>query len=99
MADTGHLKSDQLFKGLTRPSMLFGVSFTFCMLNLMVSLISYIISKQLIVLFGLMPAMHAIGYIICFQEPLFMELFIIKTQKCMKCKNRFYHGANSYYMS
>ncbi len=98
MADTGHLKSDQLFKGLTRPSMLLGVSFTFVMLNLMTSLVTYILSKELIVLFVLMPVMHCLGYIICFQEPLFVELFMIKTQKCMKCRNKFYHGANSYYM-
>lgn len=99
MANTGHLKSDQLFKGLTRPAMLFGVSFTFVMLNLMISLICYILSKKLLILFGLMPAMHALGYIICFQEPLFVELYLIKTNKCMKCRNKFYHGANSYFPS
>lgn len=99
MADTGRLNSDQLFKGLTRPPMIFGVSFIFVMLNLTVSLISYILTKRLIFLFVLMPSIHGVGYIICFQEPLFMELFLIKTQKCMKCKNRFYHGSNSYYMS
>ncbi|AHX11746.1 putative type IV secretion system protein VirB3 [Neorickettsia helminthoeca str. Oregon] len=43
-----------------------------------------------------MPVIHGIGYAICFNEPLFLELFLVRNQKCMKCKNRAYHNGNSY---
>jgi type IV secretion system protein VirB3 len=92
----GQLEVDKLFKGLTRPAMIFGVSFPFCFINLIVSFMSYVLSDNLLVLLVIMPAIHAVGYIICFKEPLFMELFMVKAQKCSKCTNKLYHGSNSY---
>lgn len=95
MAGTGSLKSDPLFVGLTRPPMFFGVSYMFAMMNGMASMMYYIATtdfKFIIILIGV----HMIAYVICFKEPLFLELFLIKSQKCSVCKNRFYYGANSY---
>jgi type IV secretion system protein VirB3 len=39
---------------------------------------------------------HGLGYYICSKEPLFIELFKVRAEKCSKCKNKFFHGANSY---
>lgn len=39
---SGQLSSDPLFVGLTRPSMIFGVSIQYAMLNLMVSVTIFI---------------------------------------------------------
>ncbi len=96
MSKTGTLKTDQLFKGLTRPPMLFGVSFTFFALNFLLTLGAYVMTKDAAVLLVFGPVIHLIGYLICFKEPLFVELFMIKSQRCSHCKNKFYHGANSY---
>ncbi len=96
MANTGNVKTDQLFKGLTRPAMLFGVSYTFAILNLLITVMSFMYSEDFRTLLILGPAIHGIGYIASAKEPLFIELFMIKMQKCAKCLNRFYHGANSY---
>ena len=96
MSNTGQVKADQLFKGLTRPPMLFGVSFTFVMMNFMTTLIIYIMLKDLRILIIVAPVLHMIGYIICFKEPLFVELMLVRSQKCTRCKNRLYHNANSY---
>lgn len=96
MANTGSLRTDQLFKGLTRPATVFGVSFTFAVLNVVISLFTYVLTSKLSILILFMPTLHAVGYIICFYEPLFVELFIVKNQKCNKCKNKLFHGANSY---
>ena len=96
MAQTGSLQVDQLFKGLTRPPMIFGVTTTYFGMNLIGCLLAYIITEQMKILFTVVPTFHAIGYIICFKEPLFMELFMMYTQKCSKCRNKMYHGANSY---
>lgn len=44
-----------------------------------------------------MPIVHGIAWLICLKEPRAIELFIAKTSKCNKCKNRFYYGGvNSY---
>ena len=96
MSQTGKLQVDQLFKGLTRPPMVFGVTSTYFGMNMFLSLFSYILTEQMKILFIIAPAVHAVGYIICFKEPLFLELFMIYAQKCSKCRNKLFHGANSY---
>lgn len=98
MAETGRIKVDPLFVGLTRPTMFLGVSQGFVMLNAFINILYFIWSSNLLVIFTLV-FFHMIGYILCFKEPLFVELFMIKSQKCGYGYNGlFYHGANSYDM-
>ena len=99
MSNTGQLKNDQLFKGLTRPAMFLGVSFNFMLINMTLSMCAYTLASDLLVLLVSGPSLHIIGYIICFKEPLFIELLMVKSQKCTKCTNRMYHNANSYDVS
>ncbi|WP_143689766.1 type IV secretion system protein VirB3 [Wolbachia endosymbiont of Nilaparvata lugens] len=92
---TGNIQTDPLFKGLTRPAMLFGVSYMFAILNVLICMLIFINTNDLrtfLMLFGV----HGLGYIASAKEPLFIELFMVKLGKCSKCLNRFYHGANSY---
>lgn len=96
MAGTGKLQSDPLFVGLTRPTMFLGVSFKYVLCNSLISIIYFINTSDFIGLFVAMPCLHMVGYIICFKEPLFIELFIIRSNKCSKCRNKSFHGANSY---
>ncbi|WCR53907.1 MAG: hypothetical protein PG981_000929 [Wolbachia endosymbiont of Ctenocephalides orientis wCori] len=93
---TGSIQTDQLFKGLTRPAMLFGVSYMFAILNVLICMLIFINSSDLRVILLLLPGIHGLGYIASVKEPLFIELFIVKFGKCFKCINRLHHGANSY---
>ena len=95
MAEDGTVKLDPLFVGLTRPTLFFGVSQSFGMLNGFACVMYFIQTSNMKVVFvgGLI---HLIGYIACFKEPLIIELFMMKMQKCNKCKNKMFHGANSY---
>ncbi len=93
---TGSIKTDQLFKGLTRPAMLFGVSYTFTTVNFLICMLVFINTNDFRVLFFLCPVIQGLAYIASAKEPLFIELFFVKLQKCSRCLNRFYHGANSY---
>ncbi|WP_423349187.1 type IV secretion system protein VirB3 [Wolbachia sp. wLmal] len=93
---TGSIQTDQLFKGLTRPAMLFGVSYMFAILNVLICMLIFINSNDLGVILLMLPGIHGLGYIASAKEPLFIELFMVKLGKCSKCLNRFYHGANSY---
>lgn len=97
MSESGRLKLDPLFVGLTRPTLLFGVSQMFVILNSFVWIGYFIVLSDLRGIVALVIC-HTIGYVICSKEPLFVELFMIKMQKCNKCPNKLYHGANSYDM-
>ncbi len=90
-----NMNSDPLFVGLTRPTMIFGVSIQFAMLNILVSSTAFVMTSSFkIIPFALL--VHAIGYILCFKEPRFLELYMNKFQKCNLCPNKQYYGANSY---
>lgn len=92
---SGKLASDPLFVGLTRPTMIFGVSIQFAMLNMMISVMAFIQDSSIyIVLFA--GVMHLVGYILCFREPRFIELYLNKAGKCNQCPNRSFYGSNSY---
>ena len=97
---SGSLSADPLFKGLTRPAMIFGVSYSFAMLNMMFNMIYFVnapsLSHKLLAIF-LIATLHGIGYIACSKEPLFIELYRVKVSKCtFAWKNYNFHGANSY---
>lgn len=89
------INNDPLFVGLTRPTLIFGVSLQYAMLNLIVCGIYFIQTSSVKIIFvGII--IHIIGYILCFKEPRFMELYIMKFSKFNKCPNKSYYGANSY---
>lgn len=95
MASENKVKADPLFVGLTRPPLLFGVSYTYFVVNALVSMVTYIATSNFKFLAMAVP-IHFIGLYICSKEPLFIELFKVKADKCSRCRNKFYHGANSY---
>lgn len=92
---SGKLASDPLFVGLTRPTMIFGVSIQFAMLNMMISVVAFIQYSSIYIVF-VAGAVHLVGYILCFKEPRFMELYLNKAARCNQCPNRSYYGSNSY---
>lgn len=97
MSSSGRLQSDPLFQGLTRPTMILGVSYMFFVINAAISMISFINTQDFVILFLVTPSIHAIGYVICSKEPRAIEMFTVKMKKGFKCRNRIYHGqTNSY---
>lgn len=92
---SGQLSSDPLFVGLTRSSMIFGVSIEYAMLNLMVSVTIFIQKSSIYIIF-IAAIVHLIGYLLCFKEPRFMQLYLNYASKCNQCSNKSYWGANSY---
>ena len=91
----GRLSTDPLFVGLTRPTMIFGVSIQYAMLNLMISVTIFIQKASIYIIF-IGAIVHLIGYLLCFKEPRFMELYLNYAGKCNQCSNKSYYGANSY---
>ncbi len=95
MAEENKVRVDMLFIGLTRPQMLLGVSYTFFVVNALVCLVGFIATSSF-KYFAVAVPVHMIGYYLCSKEPLFIELFKVRAEKCQRSKNKFYHGANSY---
>lgn len=93
----GRLQSDPLFQGLTRPTMILGVSYMYFVINAIISMIVFINLQSFKMLLIVAPTVHLIGYLICLKEPRAIELFILKVNKGFRCLNRGFHGyTNSY---
>ena len=75
---SGRLQSDPLFQGLTRPTMILGVSYMYFVINALISMITFINLQSFQVLFIVAPGVHLIGYLICLKEPRAIELVLIK---------------------
>lgn len=94
---SGRISSDPLFLGLTRPSMILGVTYVFAGLNALTSLMLFVLTSNFVYLLVMLPTLHGIAYLICLKEPLTLEMLIMKTSNFMKCRNKsFYDGTNSY---
>jgi type IV secretion system protein VirB3 len=96
MSKTGTLYTDQLFLGLTRPPMVFGVTYMYVVLNLLLSLMYFVLSSDFKVVI-VSVAIHGIAYLICLREPLLIEIFIMKQSRFGRCPNKVhYNRKNSY---
>ena len=97
MSGSGRLQSDPLFQGLTRPTMILGVSYMYFVINAVVSLITFINMQSFAIVVPTALTVHLIGYLVCLKEPRAIELFMVRMKKGLKCVNRNYHGhTNSY---
>ena len=93
----GRLSSDPLFQGLTRPTMILGVSYMYFVINAMISMVTFINMQSFKILLIVAPTIHLLGYLICAKEPRAIELLILKVNKGFRCLNRGFHGyTNSY---
>jgi type IV secretion system protein VirB3 len=93
----GRVEADSLFLGLTRPSMILGVTYVYASLNAMGSIMAFILTSNFMYLLVLMPVLHGIAYIICLKEPLMIEIFLMRTGNFSQCYNKAFHGGiNSY---
>jgi len=97
MADAGRLQADPLFLGLTRPPMMLGVTYTWFMMNALLWAMVFINTSDFALAIPGAVATHVIGFLIASREPRFMDIWMTRVSKCMRCRNRIYHhNTNSY---
>ncbi len=72
--------------------MMLGVTYTWFMLNGFLWAIVFINTSDFGLLIPGSIAMHFIGYLICSKEPRYMEIWITKLSKCMRCRNTMFHS-------
>ena len=92
------ITADTLFVGMTRPSMIWGVTYSAMMFNIVVTSESFIVTKNLVWLLAFLP-IHGVLYLVCLYEPRFFDLLQLwgRTRlPAMLGGNLRYWRANSY---
>jgi type IV secretion system protein VirB3 len=89
------LERDPVFTALTRPQMFAGVSYSFFVLNLVITTDLFLITKSFWTILAAL-LIHAIGYVISLREPRFLDLWIIRASRCPRVKNYAFWRCNSY---
>ena len=89
------LDRDPVFGALTRPQMFAGVTYSFFVLNGVVTAELFLITKSF---WALLTALviHAVGYVACLREPRIFDLWMTKVVRCPRVKNHAHWGCNSY---
>lgn len=89
------LERDPLFVALARPQMFAGVTYSFFVINGVLSTELFLIFKSPWVLL-LALVIHAAGFIACLGEPRFFDLWLVKVSRCPRVRNHSIWRCNSY---
>jgi type IV secretion system protein VirB3 len=89
------LERDVVFGALTRPQMFAGVTYSYFVLNAVITVEAFLISHAFWALL-IAPPLHLMGYIGCLREPRFLDLWLTKVSRCPRIKNAKFWRCNSY---
>ncbi len=84
-----------VFTALTRPQMFAGVTYSFFILNGVVTTEVFLVTGSFWAL-GAALVFHAIGYVGCLREPRFFDLWLTRVSKTPRVRNWSRWGCNSY---
>jgi len=92
---TTGLTRDPLFVALTRPQMFAGVTYTYFVLNGVVSTEFFLLFKSAwVLMFALF--VHVAGVIFCLREPRIFDLWLVRVVQCPRIRNYRFWKCNSY---
>jgi len=93
----GGLVADPLFLGVTRPPMRWGVTYSALLLNGMVTVEAFLVTKNLLWLSICIP-IHMVCYLMCLHDPRFFDLLLLwaRTRGPGWLANARWWRANSY---
>jgi type IV secretion system protein VirB3 len=94
-ADPGVLDRDRLFVALSRPQMFAGVTYSFFVLNAVVTTEFFLLSKSVWVPL-LALAVHAGGWLACRYEPRIFDIMLKRSVHCPRVSNHRFWRCNSY---
>lgn len=89
------LSADPIFKALTQPQMVGGVTYSYAVFNLIVTLELFLITRSFWS-FAFAGGAHAVGYMGCLREPRFFDLWLTRLRHCPRVKNFWFWRANAY---
>lgn len=91
----GSFRRETVFLALTRPQMFAGVTYSYFVVNAIISAEVFLIFKSFWAL-GVALAVHLLGVMLCLREPRFVDLWITRVSRCPRVKNYKAWGCNSY---
>lgn len=89
------LDREPVFGALTRPQMFAGVTYSFFVLNAVVTMELFLLTKSFWSLIAAL-VLHGIGYLGCLKEPRFFDLWITKVSRTPRIRNFAFWRCNSY---
>ena len=89
------LARDPLFVALTRPQMFAGVTFSFFVINLVISTELFLVARSAWVLLAA-GLVHLAGVVACLEEPRRFDVWLVRVGHCPRVKNHRYWRCNSY---
>ena len=89
------LDRDPVFGALTRPQMFAGVTYSYFVLNAVVTIELFLITKSFWALVAAL-IMHTVGYFACLKEPRFFDLWLVKVSRCPRVRNYRFWRCNAY---
>lgn len=89
------LERDVVFGALTRPQMFAGVTYSYFVLNAVVTAELFLITKSFWALLAAV-VIHVIGYMACLKEPRIFDLWLTKVTRCPRVRNWAVWRCNSY---
>lgn len=92
MAD---LARTPIFRALTQPQMFAGVTYSFFVINGIVTTEAFLVTRSFWALI-VAVVVHAIGYVACLKEPRIFDLWLTRVSKCPRVGNWRRWRCNSY---
>ncbi len=89
------LARQPVFRALTRPQMFAGVTYSYFVLNAVVTIELFLITKSFWALIAAL-IIHVVGYLACLKEPRFFDLWLVKVSRCPRVRNAAFWRCNSY---
>jgi type IV secretion system protein VirB3 len=89
------LQRDPVFSALTRPQMFAGVTYTWFILNAIITVEIFLITRSPWAIVAAL-VMHVVGVVFARDEPRFFELWMTKVSRCPRVKNFNVWRCNSY---
>jgi type IV secretion system protein VirB3 len=89
------LKGDTVFRALTQPQMFAGVTYSYFVVNAIVTAELFLLTKSFWV-FLLSIVLHLTGYLACLKEPRIFDLWFTRATRTPRVKNWAVWRCNSY---
>lgn len=89
------VEMDPLFLSMTRPPMVMGVTYTFFVVNGMLTTIAFLAINSLWAFLLGIP-LHLVGYLLCLKDPRIFDIWRTRLFKTPMTRNRSFWQANSY---
>lgn len=86
---------DPVFKGMTRPAMMWGVTYSGLIINAMICIVLFIGLNNVLLMFIAIPV-HLLMFVICEWEERFFDLAIIHFKTKGGDARRYLYNASSY---